>query len=190
MGCLSSLYSLAALALLSSLLVQGTLGGITCEQLNKEDCAFAVSSSGKRCVLEKYVRRSGEEAYKCTTSNIEADKLKDLVETNQCIEACGLDRDTLGISSDSLLESRFTKKLCSPQCYQSCPNIVDLYFNLAAGEGVFLPNLCETQSKNPMRAKAEIKSSGINPVVLSDAPSISPISSADLLGSPVMPPSY
>ena len=56
--------------------------------------------------------------------------------------------------------------------------------------GVFLPNLCETQSKNPMRTKAEIKSSGINPVVLSDAPSISPISSADLLGSPVMPPSY
>ena len=87
-------------------------------------------------MLEKYVRRSGEEAYKCTTSNIEADKLKDLVETNQCIEACGLDRDTLGISSDSLLESRFTKKLCSPQCYQSCPNIVDLYFNLAAGEGI------------------------------------------------------
>lgn len=75
------------------------------------------------------------EAYKCTTSEIEADKLKNLVESNHCIEACGLDRDTLGISSDSLLESRFTQKLCSPQCYQRCPNVVDLYFNLAAGEG-------------------------------------------------------
>ena len=107
-----------------------------CEELNKEECAFAVSSTGKRCVLEKYVRRSGMEAYKCTTSEIEADMLKDLVESNHCIEACGLDRDTLGISSDSLLESRFTQKLCSPQCYQRCPNVVDLYFNLAAGEGI------------------------------------------------------
>ena len=113
------------------------LGGITCEQLSKEECAFAVSSSGKRCVLEKYVRRSGLEAYKCTISDIEADKHKDLIETNQCIEACGLDRDTLGISSDSLLESRFTQKLCSPQCYQRCPNVIDLYFNLAAGEGTW-----------------------------------------------------
>jgi hypothetical protein len=110
-------------------------GGIACEHLDQDTCAFAVSSSGKRCVLEKHVKRSGEEAYTCRTSEIVADKLKDLVETDQCIKQCGLDRKTLGISSDSLLESRFTQKLCSPQCYQSCPNIVDLYFNLAAGEG-------------------------------------------------------
>ncbi|XP_021835885.2 uncharacterized protein [Spinacia oleracea] len=147
--------------LLSSLLIQGTLGEVTCEQLNKEACAFAVSSIGKRCVLEKYVRRSGLEAYKCTASSIEADKLKDLVETNHCIEACGLYRETFGISSDSLLESRFTQKLCSPECYQRCPNVVDLYFNLAAGEGVFLPKLCETQSENPRRGLSDIKSSGI-----------------------------
>ncbi|XP_057526784.1 uncharacterized protein LOC130805946 [Amaranthus tricolor] len=149
------------LALLSSLLIQGSLGEVMCEELNKEECAFAVSSTGKRCVLEKYVRRSGMEAYKCTTSEIEADMLKDLVESNHCIEACGLDRDTLGISSDSLLESRFTQKLCSPQCYQRCPNVVDLYFNLAAGEGVYLPKLCETQRENPRRGMSEIKSSGI-----------------------------
>jgi hypothetical protein len=110
-------------------------GGITCENLDQDMCAFAVASTGKRCVLEKHVKRSGEEAYTCRTSAIVADKLKDLVETDQCIKACGLDRKTLGISSDSLLESSFTQKLCSPQCYQSCPNIVDLYFNLAAGEG-------------------------------------------------------
>jgi hypothetical protein len=110
-------------------------GGITCENLDQDTCAFAVASTGKRCVLEKHVKRCGEEAYTCRTSEIVADKLKDLVETDQCIKACGLDRKTLGISSDSLLESSFTQKLCSPQCYQSCPNIVDLYFNLAAGEG-------------------------------------------------------
>lgn len=110
-------------------------GGITtCENLDLDTCAFAVTS-GKRCVLEKHVKRSGQEVYSCRTSNIEADKLSDWIETEQCIKACGLDRKTFGISSDSLLDSSFTQKLCSPQCYNNCPNIVDLHFNLAAGEG-------------------------------------------------------
>ncbi|KAF5947310.1 hypothetical protein HYC85_013267 [Camellia sinensis] len=131
--------ALAILALALAFCVQGSIGGgIECENLNKDSCAFAVSSSSKRCVLEKTVKRSGEEAYTCRTSEIEADKLKDWIENDQCIEACGLDRTMLGISSDSLLESQFTHKLCSTQCYDSCPNIVDLYFNLAAGEGTFL----------------------------------------------------
>jgi len=95
-----------------------------------------VSSGGKRCVLEKRVKRSGEEEYTCKTSDIEAENLKDHIETDQCIKACGLDRNSLGISSDSLLESTFTHKLCSPHCYHFCPNVVDLYFNLAAGEGI------------------------------------------------------
>ncbi|KAF5480414.1 hypothetical protein F2P56_001167 [Juglans regia] len=151
--------SMAILALALALFVQGTLGGIICEHLDQDTCAFAVSSSGKRCVLEKHVKRSGEEAYTCRTSEIEVDKLKEWIETDQCIKACGLDRKTLGISSDSLLESRFTEKLCSPQCYESCPNVADLYFNLAAGEGVFLPKLCEAQT-NPRRGMSEIRSSG------------------------------
>ncbi|KAH7854869.1 hypothetical protein Vadar_018589 [Vaccinium darrowii] len=113
-----------------------------------------------RCVLEKSVKRCGEESYTCRASEIEADKLKDWVETDQCIDACGLERTVLGISSDSLLEAHFLQKLCSTQCYDSCPNIVDLYFNLAAGEGVFLPKLCETRGENVRRGLAEIKSSG------------------------------
>ena len=88
-------------------------------------------------MLEKQVKRSGEEAYTCRTSEIEADKVKDHIESDQCIKACGLDRKSFGISSDSLLDSRFTQNLCSPQCYQACPNVVDLYFNLAAGEGIY-----------------------------------------------------
>jgi len=86
-------------------------------------------------VLEKSVKRTGEEAYTCRTSEIEADRLRNWIETDQCIKACGLDRKSLGISSDTLLESRFAQQLCSPQCYDSCPNVVDLYFNLAAAEG-------------------------------------------------------
>ncbi|KAK3008487.1 hypothetical protein RJ639_015098 [Escallonia herrerae] len=161
MAAYHSLKTLAILALALAFCVQGTLGTIACQNLNKDSCAFAVSSSGKRCVLEKRVKRSGDEAYTCSTSEIEADKLKDWIETDKCIEACGLERDVLGISSDSLLEPRFTQKLCSPQCYGSCPNIVDLYFSLAAGEGVYLPKLCEAvQGANSRREMAEIKSSG------------------------------
>ncbi|KAB2596683.1 hypothetical protein D8674_032133 [Pyrus ussuriensis x Pyrus communis] len=154
------LKNIAVLALSLAVCVQATLGGITCENLNHDACAFAVSSSGKRCVLEKHVRRSGEEAYTCRTSEIEVDKLKDWIESETCIKSCGLDRKSYGISSDSLLESRFTQKLCSPQCYGSCPNIVDLYFNLAAGEGVFLPTLCAAQGANARRELSEIRSSG------------------------------
>lgn len=110
-------------------------GEVTCESLDQNACAFAVSASGKRCVLEKQVKRSGQETYTCKTSEIEAEKLNNWIETDQCIKSCGLDRKSLGISSDSLLESGFTQKLCSSPCYGSCPNIVDLYFNLAAGEG-------------------------------------------------------
>ncbi|TKY45196.1 PAR1 protein [Spatholobus suberectus] len=130
-----SLRCLAIAALAFFVTVQGTLGAIECENLSHDTCAFAVSSEGKRCVLEKRVKRTGEEAYTCRTSEIEAEKQKDHIETDQCISACGLDRKSFGISTDSLLEPFFTQNLCSPQCYQSCPNIVDLYFNLAAGEG-------------------------------------------------------
>ncbi|KAM7272847.1 hypothetical protein ACFE04_027511 [Oxalis oulophora] len=177
---------LVVLALALSLCVQGTLGGIACENLNEDSCSFAVSSAGKRCVLEKQIKRSGEEAYVCHTSEIEADKMQDVIETDQCIEACGLDRKSLGISSDFLLESHFTQKLCSPQCYQSCPNIVDLYFNLAAGEGVFLPKLCEAQRGNTRRGMAELmRSSG------SVAPGPTYSAKFTVSGSaPAMPPTY
>ncbi|KAL6971940.1 hypothetical protein U1Q18_031625 [Sarracenia purpurea var. burkii] len=155
-----SFKNLAILALALPFFAQAAIsGGIECGDLTKDSCAFAISSSGKRCVLEKRMR-SGDEAYTCRTSEIEVDTLKGWIETDQCIEACGLDRTVLGISSDSLMESQFTQKLCSPRCYHGCPNIVDLYFNLAAGEGVFLPKLCESQGENRRRGMAEIRSSG------------------------------
>ncbi|XP_030532984.1 uncharacterized protein LOC115742686 [Rhodamnia argentea] len=161
--------------------VAGTLGGIVCENLDRDSCAFAVSSSGKRCVLEKQVKRSGEETYTCRRSGIEAGGLRDYIETDQCIKSCGVDRRTLGISSDALLEPRFAYQLCSSKCYGSCPNIVDLYFNLAAGEGVFLPQLCEAEREDTRRGMAEVRSSGmvapgpiIYPVKFMAAPAMSP----------------
>ncbi|PQM38276.1 uncharacterized protein Pyn_04939 [Prunus yedoensis var. nudiflora] len=186
-----SLKTLAVLALALAVCVQATLGlAITCEDLDQDTCAFAVSSSSKRCVLEKHVRRSGEEAYTCRTSEIEADKLKDWVESEQCIKSCGLDRKSYGICSDSLLESRFTQKLCSPQCYDTCPNIVDLYFNLAAGEA---------QGANARRQMSEIRSSGFvapGPIHPANLVAPGPINSANLVAStptevaPAQPPYY
>ena len=178
-------FTLAIVACALVFCVQVTLGSITCENLNKDSCAFAISSTGKRCVLEKRLQRSGEEVYTCKTSEIEADKLKDWIETDQCIQACGVDRNTFGISSDSLLECHFTQKLCSPQCYKHCPNIIDLYFNLAAGEGVYLPRLCEEQGENARRGMAEIKSSGI----LAPSPE-SEVNSANFMITPAMAPAF
>ncbi|XP_028773233.1 uncharacterized protein LOC114730344 [Neltuma alba] len=196
-----SFTTLLLLAFAFSLSFHSSLGGgIECEKLDEGRCSYAVSSTGKRCVLEKQVKRSGKELYTCRTSEIEADKVKDHVESDECVKACGLDRKTLGISSDALLDSRFTHNLCSPHCYHNCPNVVDLYFNLAAGEGVFLPKLCEVEGASARRAMAELKSSGIvapGPVnsvkfaATAETPQSQPLNS--LLSSadqPVAPPPY
>jgi hypothetical protein len=66
---------------------------------------------------------------------VAVDILHEWIESNDCISARGIDRLTVGISSDSLLEPQFTAKLCSDACFQVCPNVVDLYFNLALAEG-------------------------------------------------------
>ncbi|PKU73752.1 uncharacterized protein LOC110099813 [Dendrobium catenatum] len=127
-----------------ALFVTVVLGRIICEQLDRSTCAFAVSSNGFRCLLEKHVRGVGlgEEVYTCRTSSLKATVMAGWVETDACIATCSLERETVGISSDLLLDRRFLGRLCSPECFLNCPNIVDLYFSIAAGEGAFLPNLC------------------------------------------------
>lgn len=86
-------------------------------------------------MLETERAAAGGVEYQCRTSEVVVERMAEYIETDQCVEACGVDRKFVGISSDALLEPQFTAKLCSPACYQKCPNIVDLYFNLAAGEG-------------------------------------------------------
>ncbi|CAM8960352.1 unnamed protein product [Rhodiola kirilowii] len=149
-----------ALFFASSLFVQAALAEIVCETLLKDKCAFAVASSGNRCVLETYTTRGRFTEYQCKTSDVRADvKLAGHIETDLCINACGVERKSVGIGSDSLLEAPFLAKLCSPECYQNCDNIVDLYFNLAAGEGAFLPDMCKAQNGHH-RALIELVSSG------------------------------
>ncbi|XP_010255408.1 PREDICTED: uncharacterized protein LOC104596085 [Nelumbo nucifera] len=145
---MDSFYStttLAAFTLLLALLLPFPLafGGITCENLPNEYCAFSVSSAGFRCVLEKYEAGADGVKLGCKSSDVLVENTASWVEIDDCIESCGLKRKSVGISSDSLLEPNFLHKLCSPKCFQFCPNIVDLYFNLAAAEGVYLPKLCQ-----------------------------------------------
>ena len=113
------------------------LAEIVCEELPLNVCAFAVGSSGKRCLLEILAgaAKDGGVEYQCRTSEWVVERMMEYIEIDQCVKACGVDRNSVGISSDSLMEPQFTANLCSQDCYQNCPNIVDLYFNLAAGEG-------------------------------------------------------
>lgn len=99
-------------------------------------CAFSIASSGKRCTLETAIGEAGAAEYQCRTSEVVVEAMTEWIETDDCVKACGIDRNTVGISSDYLMEPQFTAKLCSPACYHNCPNVVDLYFNLAAGEGM------------------------------------------------------
>ncbi|KAJ6968777.1 hypothetical protein D5086_029555 [Populus alba] len=149
--------------LLSSLLLHAASAEIVCEELPNDICAFTISSSGKRCLLETYATKNDTVEYQCRTSEVVVEKMADYIETDACVKACGVDRNSVGISSDALLEPQFTAKLCSPACYQNCPNIIDLYFNLAAGEGAFLPDLCDAARYNPHRSMIQLMSSGATP---------------------------
>ncbi|KAJ0027179.1 hypothetical protein Pint_35271 [Pistacia integerrima] len=145
---------------ISALFLHAALGEIVCEDLPKDVCAFSISSSGKRCLLETNCENHGTVEYQCKTSEVVVANMADYIETDECVRACGVDRNSVGISSDALLEPKFTSKLCSPDCYQKCPNIVDLYFNLAAGEGAFLPDVCQQHRRNPHRMMFQLSSSG------------------------------
>ncbi|KAL2508347.1 PAR1 protein [Forsythia ovata] len=135
-----------------TLFLQGSVGELVCEELPVGLCSFSIASSGKRCLLETYASNDGIVDFQCKTSEMVAINLHEYIEADECLSSCGVDRKSIGISSDSLLDAQFTAKLCSPQCYHNCPNIVDLYYNLALGEGTFLPGLCKSQPTNARRS--------------------------------------
>ncbi|KAH0452496.1 hypothetical protein IEQ34_019795 [Dendrobium chrysotoxum] len=166
----------------SALFFSCVLGGITCEQLDSSKCAFAVSSSGLRCVLEKNVGGGGREVeYSCRNSGVAATDVADWIETDECVEACGLGRNTIGISSDYLVNRRFQRRLCSSECYDSCPNVVDLYANVAAGEGVSLSKLCEV-IMTKRREMTETNSSGRSKVHDAESPAAPPSVGSKIIG--------
>ncbi|CAE6076192.1 unnamed protein product [Arabidopsis arenosa] len=145
-------------------------------------CSFSISASGKRCILET-ANVAGE--FTCRTSAVDVEGIVNHVETDECVAACGVDRKTVGISSDTLMEAGFAAKLCSSACLDFCPNILDLYFNLAAGEGVFLPDLCDAQRMNPHRSMLEFLSSGSAPGPVSE---VAPGPVSEDVSSPALAP--
>ncbi|AEE79178.1 photoassimilate-responsive protein PAR-1b-like protein [Arabidopsis thaliana] len=168
--------------ILSSLLHAAIGENIVCENLPTNMCSFSISASGKRCILET-ANVAGE--FTCRTSAVDVEGIVNHVETDECVSACGVDRKTVGISSDSLMEAGFAAKLCSSACLDYCPNILDLYFNLAAGEGAFLPDLCDAQRMNPQRSMMEFISSGAAPGPVSE---IAPGPTSEEVSSPALAP--
>ncbi|KAH7288255.1 hypothetical protein KP509_31G019300 [Ceratopteris richardii] len=104
-----------------------------------------------RCILEKVISTEGQAAYECQTSEVLATEFVEWVETDECVSSCGLDRMTVGMSSDSLIEKGFVATLCSDRCRKECPNVMDLFEKLSAEEGVPLSRVCEAQSMSDAR---------------------------------------
>eukprot|EP00250_Pteridium_aquilinum_P001572 c11762_g1_i1 orf=166-699(+) len=129
---------------------------LLCQDLPIDMCAFAVSSMGSRCVLEKMISTHGNVEYECQTSQVNAAEFAEWVETDDCVHSCGINRLTVGISSDALVERGFVKSLCSADCQGGCPNVVDLFDKLAAGEGVSLSHICEAQTGATRREMGEL----------------------------------
>lgn len=142
---------------------------LTCEELPTEVCAFSVSSTGNRCVLEKALKMDGTLQFQCQSSAVMAEELVEWIESEECINACGLERMAVGMSTDCLLESESSRKLCSSKCRNNCPNIVDLYVNLAAGEGISLPSMCESQKIRSRKLIAESLLSSSKPSLHSES---------------------
>ncbi|CAI0540323.1 unnamed protein product [Linum tenue] len=146
------LKTIALFALSSLLIFKGAVGDLMCEELPVELCAYSISDAGKRCVLENYLARKGIVKYQCKTSEVVVETMSGWIETEACINDCGLDRNAVGISSDYLLSPNFVAKLCSQPCSSYCPNILDLYSNLAQAEGMNLHDICSRGDGAPRRA--------------------------------------
>ncbi|CAN6332865.1 unnamed protein product [Urochloa humidicola] len=143
---------------------------LSCEELAPDVCAFAVSSGGPRCVLE----RTPEGARRCQTSAVVAlmpVAAGGWLETDACVRACGVDRAALGlpVASAAAADRRAIRALCSPACLDGCPNVVDLYVTVAAAEGTSLPALCEAHKNAGTRRM--MMGSGMAPV---GAPMVAP----------------
>lgn len=158
-----------------------------CEELPVGLCSFSIASSGRRCVLETLQSDGGDLEFQCKTSEVTAMDMPAYIETDECVSACGVNRRSVGISSDTLLETQFTLKLCSPHCYYNCPNIVDLYQNLAVG--VSLSELCKSQTSSSRRSVIQLQSSSAaasGPVSAAPGPASSTtLSSVDCAPAPL-----
>jgi hypothetical protein len=136
---------------------------LECQMLPIEECAFSVSYDGHRCVLEKSL---GSDVHVCETSNVKAGEESpvEYIESNECVEACGVERMTVGFSTDELSSHAFITKMCSRACRNNCVNLVDLYSNIIAGEGLTLSEFCGEQRRAQLIASRRLISTAAAPV--------------------------
>lgn len=133
MYCCSSIVLLLLVSLRQVTLGQGA-SVLRCHMLPAEECAFAVDSSGKRCVLTENSDDAVSIVRSCETSEISVgdDSPIEYIETEQCVRACGVHKMTIGFArSTNLPTDQFMSKLCSWECKHNCPNLVDLYNNVS-----------------------------------------------------------
>ncbi|GJX82901.1 PAR1-like protein [Tanacetum coccineum] len=151
-------------------LLQGSSGEIVCEDLPTEVCSFSIASSGKRCLLENTYENSndGKTGYQCRTSEVVVERMSEYIETDECVKACGVDRNSVGISSDTLLEAKSGgEDLLLLLCYQNCPNIV------------YICRICwKRTNKTPTSTMIELLSSGA---------AAGPVGSENLVGAAPAP---
>ena len=74
-----------------------------------------------------------------TSTVTAAPDVAEWVESEHCVRWCGLDRMSVGMSSDALAEQGSARTICSPSCRNNCPNLIDLFSNIASGEGKTWP---------------------------------------------------
>jgi hypothetical protein len=128
---------------------------LECPMLPVEECAYSVSYDGHRCVLEKALH---SDVHMCETSNVKAgeDSPVEYIESDECVEACGVERMTVGFSTDELTSHAFISKMCSKACRNNCVNLVDLYSNIIAGEGLTLSEFCGEQRRAQLIASRRL----------------------------------
>ncbi|KAI5054818.1 hypothetical protein GOP47_0029963 [Adiantum capillus-veneris] len=139
--------------LLLGLALPCSLAHIVCEELGIYECAFAVASSGARCILETNISLENGVQFECKTSSVIVTPFADWIETAECLLLCGLDRLTIGISTDFVGDLGLQEMICSSMCQRNCPNIVDIFSNLAIGEGLNLQNLCKDGGTHHFKQK-------------------------------------
>ncbi|KAL3518132.1 hypothetical protein ACH5RR_020721 [Cinchona calisaya] len=68
-----------------SLLLQGALGELICDELPVGMCAFSIATSGKRCSLE-----TGDQSgiFQCKTSEVYVHRIREYIESDECLTAC------------------------------------------------------------------------------------------------------
>ncbi|KAI5063952.1 hypothetical protein GOP47_0020622 [Adiantum capillus-veneris] len=155
---------------------------VVCEDLPAEWCAYSISSMGARCVLVDHGEKDGDntmQVYRCQTSSVETKVKGGWIEAEECIEACGLDRMTVGLFSQPAFDPRL---FCSSRCSRSCSHLHDLLRPLHEGRpgssSADVDDVCFDGDRHPHLLELELKIHGGRALaeVPSPAPSPSPIS--------------